>query len=36
LDARGFGDAEHVEATHRSSLDELTDWTLWADRIIVF
>jgi uncharacterized protein involved in oxidation of intracellular sulfur len=36
MDARGFGDAELIEGTCRSSLDELTDWTLSADRVIVF
>ena len=36
MDARGLTDAELVAGTHRSSLDELTDWTLWADRVIVF
>jgi uncharacterized protein involved in oxidation of intracellular sulfur len=36
MDARGLTDAELVEGTRRSSLDELTDWTLWADRVIVF
>lgn len=36
LDARGIRDAELVEGTHRSSLNELTEWTLWADRVIVF
>jgi uncharacterized protein involved in oxidation of intracellular sulfur len=36
MDARGLTDAELVEGTRRSSLEELTDWTLWADRVIVF
>lgn len=36
MDARGLTDAELVAGTRRSSLDELTDWTLWADRVIVF
>lgn len=36
MDARGLGDSELLGGTRRSSLDELTDWTLWADRIIVF
>jgi sulfur relay (sulfurtransferase) complex TusBCD TusD component (DsrE family) len=33
---RGLTEPELVEGTRRSSLDELTEWTLWADRIIVF
>lgn len=36
MDARGLQDAELVEGTRRSSLEELTDWTLWADRVLVF
>ena len=36
MDARGLTEAELVEGTRRSSLDELTDWALWADRVIVF
>ncbi len=36
MDARGIVDDELVEGTKRSSLEELTDWTLWADQIIVF
>lgn len=36
LDARGVGDAELVAGARRSSMDELTDWTLEADRCLVF
>jgi uncharacterized protein involved in oxidation of intracellular sulfur len=36
MDARGLKDAEIVEGARRSSLEELTDWTLWADRVLVF
>ncbi|MGE0446466.1 MAG: DsrE/DsrF/TusD sulfur relay family protein [Vicinamibacterales bacterium] len=36
LDARGIGDAELSEATHRSTLEQLTDWVQWADRTLVF
>jgi uncharacterized protein involved in oxidation of intracellular sulfur len=36
MDARGISDAELVEGTRRSSMDELTDWTVWADKILVF
>ena len=36
MDARGLRDAELVEGTQRSSLEELTDWTLGADRVLVF
>ena len=36
MDARGLAETELVQGAHRSSLEELTDWTLWADRVIVF
>ena len=36
MDARGITDGELVEGCHRSSLGELTDWTLWADRFLTF
>jgi uncharacterized protein involved in oxidation of intracellular sulfur len=36
MDARGITDGELSDATHRSSLDQLTDWTQWADTVLVF
>jgi uncharacterized protein involved in oxidation of intracellular sulfur len=36
MDARGLLDAELVEGARRSTLEELTDWTLWADKVLVF
>lgn len=36
MDARGIDEGEIVEAARRSSLEELTDWTLWADRVVTF
>ncbi len=36
MDARGLTDAELVEGTRRSSLEELADWALWADKVVVF
>ena len=36
MDARGLVDEDLVEGSHRSSLEELTDWTEWADKVIVF
>lgn len=36
MDARGIGDAELIEGTHRSTLAELTAWTQWADKVLVF
>jgi len=36
MDARGVTDMELVEGTHRSSMEELTAWTLEADKVITF
>lgn len=36
MDARGLTDAEIEEGCHRSSMDELTAWTLSASRTLVF
>jgi uncharacterized protein involved in oxidation of intracellular sulfur len=36
LDARGVQDELLVEGTRRSTLEELTDWTLWAERTLPF
>jgi len=35
MDARGIADAELIEGCRRSTLEELTDWTLWAERVLV-
>lgn len=36
LDARGIADDELAEGCHRSTMDELTDWTQQVDRVLVF
>jgi uncharacterized protein involved in oxidation of intracellular sulfur len=36
MDARGIDESEIVEGARRSSLEELTDWTLWADQVVTF
>ena len=36
MDARGITDEELADGCHRSTLDELTDWTQQADRVLVF
>lgn len=36
MDARGMADGEIAEGAHRSSLAELTEWTAWADKVLVF
>lgn len=36
MDARGMSDEELAAGSHRSSMDELTDWTVWADKVITF
>jgi uncharacterized protein involved in oxidation of intracellular sulfur len=36
MDARGITAQELGDGTRRSSLEELADWTQWADRVVVF
>jgi uncharacterized protein involved in oxidation of intracellular sulfur len=36
MDARGIREEQLLPGAHRSTLDELTDWTLWADKVISF
>lgn len=36
LDARGITESELIKGTHKSTLDELTEWTTWADKNICF
>jgi len=36
MDARGMAESELVEGAHRSTMDELTAWTIEADKVLVF
>ncbi|HYX63394.1 MAG TPA: DsrE family protein [Burkholderiales bacterium] len=36
MDARAVKDGELLAGAHRSSMDELTRWTQWADKVMVF
>ena len=36
MDARGLADSELIEGAKRSTLSQLADWTLEADKVIVF
>jgi len=36
MDARAIEESKLVEGTRRSTLEELADWTLWADKALVF
>lgn len=36
MDARGMTETELIEGTKRSTLDELTNWTTWSDKVITF
>ena len=36
MDARGITEVELMEGTHKSTLAELTTWTQWADKVMVF
>jgi uncharacterized protein involved in oxidation of intracellular sulfur len=36
LDARAVREDALVNGARRSTLEELTDWTVWADRVLTF
>lgn len=36
MDARGIAAEELTEGASRSTLEQLTDWTAWADKTLVF
>jgi uncharacterized protein involved in oxidation of intracellular sulfur len=36
MDARGLTEPELAPGTHRGTLDELAQWTVWADKVLVF
>jgi uncharacterized protein involved in oxidation of intracellular sulfur len=36
MDARGITEAELIEGARRSTMAELADWTLAADKVLVF
>ena len=36
MDARGIAETELAEGATRSTLEQLTDWTIWADKVITF
>lgn len=36
MDARGITVEDLIPGSHQSSLDELTQWTAWADKVLVF
>ena len=36
MDARAIREEQLVEGTRRSTLEELADWTLWADKVVTF
>ena len=36
MDARGITQDELVNGVHRSSMAEVTEWTLWADKVVTF
>lgn len=36
VDARGLGDDDLAAGCRRSSMEQLADWTQWAERVLVF
>jgi uncharacterized protein involved in oxidation of intracellular sulfur len=35
MDARGTSETDLIAGVHRSYMEELTDWAIWADKAIV-
>ena len=36
IDARGIAATELIKSVHRSTMDELAQWTDWADKVMIF
>jgi len=36
MDARGIGDGQLIDGAQRGSMDSLSAWTAWADKVLVF
>jgi len=36
MEARAIGDAELAQGARRSSLEDLADWSTWAEQVLVF
>ncbi|MHB1510924.1 MAG: DsrE/DsrF/TusD sulfur relay family protein [Acidimicrobiales bacterium] len=36
MDARAFTDEALVSGARRSTLEEATEWTIWADKVVTF
>jgi uncharacterized protein involved in oxidation of intracellular sulfur len=36
MDARAIGDTSLVAGVRRSTLEQATDWTLWAEKVVTF
>ena len=36
MDARGIADAELAEGARRGTMAQVTEWTVWADKVLVF
>jgi uncharacterized protein involved in oxidation of intracellular sulfur len=36
MDARAVNEDQLVAGAHRSTLEELADWTVWADKVVTF
>ena len=36
MDARAIGEGQLLDGSRRSSLEKLTDWTIWADKVVTF
>jgi len=36
IDARGIAESDLIEGAGRGTTDQLTEWSVWADKVFVF
>ena len=36
MDARGIQDSDLLDRVGRGSMDELSEWVIWADKVLIF
>jgi uncharacterized protein involved in oxidation of intracellular sulfur len=36
MDARGIKEGDLIDGSKRGTLEELADWTVWAEKVVVF
>jgi uncharacterized protein involved in oxidation of intracellular sulfur len=36
MDARGIAEADLIDGAKRGTLEELADWTVWGEKVVIF